>query len=520
LEENNAFVMTKSVAKLRAELVADGLAGGVEGANKLNGKEQEQMQMREEAATEEQAAAPAETARGVFQTRGNGTAAGEGRLAEEPYGKGGGMGKKYAKGKKGDKGAKQTAAAPRAAVINYTSRLNARIEKDLANGDDAASSDASSEFEDPINEEQFVLDSDTSEQVKSSTGAEENENVKDAVDSSPLGNGIAVSPSTSKPLNERADEDMKDIVRALDAFSSTPENCAKETRNQRSRMLKKRQTNEPSGATKPKELPGTHHTEEFLQVPRTPGDVDALLAFIEGDDFVVTQSKKTKKKYKVKGKANPFVDESTPDVASSDDEDPMVRMVRAKQKAADARMPGPPKPSSILQSAPAHILASLKAAEAGGGAGGSSSNSSSSSGGGAPPPPPGSTTVPGTHHTEDYLQAPRLPGDEDALESSIENERSAKKKRNQRSRMQKKRQAKVTAPAAKPEELPRTYHTEESLQAPRTPGDKDALESSTEHGSNAKTKRNLRSRMQKKRQVSASAAAARSEELPGTHQSK
>jgi hypothetical protein len=106
------------------------------------------------------------------------------------------------------------------------------------------------------------------------------------------------------------------------------------------------------------------------------------------------------------------------------------------------------------------------------------------------------------------------------LESSIENERSAKKKRNQRSRMQKKRQAKVTAPAAKPEELPRTYHTEESLQAPRTPGDKDALESSTEHGSNAKTKRNLRSRMQKKRQVSASAAAARSEELPGTHQSK
>lgn len=103
-------------------------------------------------------------------------------------------------------------------------------------------------------------------------------------------------------------------------------------------------------------------------------DIDALVASIEGDGFIATQSKKTKKKNKAKGKAKkPFVDESTPDVASSDDEDPMLRMVQAKQKAADARKPGPPKPSSILPALPAHILASLEAAEAGGGAAGASS---------------------------------------------------------------------------------------------------------------------------------------------------
>jgi hypothetical protein len=107
-------------------------------------------------------------------------------------------------------------------------------------------------------------------------------------------------------------------------------------------------------------------------------DIGALVASIEGGGFIVTQSKKTKKKNKAKGKAKPFVDESTPDVASSDDEDPMVRMVQAKQKAANDRKPGPSKPSSILPAGPAHILASLKAAEAGGG---------------APPPPPGSTKI-------------------------------------------------------------------------------------------------------------------------------
>jgi hypothetical protein len=110
-------------------------------------------------------------------------------------------------------------------------------------------------------------------------------------------------------------------------------------------------------------------------------DIGALVASIEGDGFIVTQSKKTKKKNKAKGKAKPFVDESTPDVASSSDEDPMVRMVQAKQKATNDRKPGPSKPSSILPAVPAHILASLKAAEAGG-----------SSSGGAPPSP-GSTKI-------------------------------------------------------------------------------------------------------------------------------
>jgi len=76
-------------------------------------------------------------------------------------------------------------------------------------------------------------------------------------------------------------------------------------------------------------------------------DIDALVASIEGDGFVAAQSKKSKNKKKPKAKAKPFVDESTPDVASSDDEDPMMRMVQAKQNASNAKKPGVTKPNSL-----------------------------------------------------------------------------------------------------------------------------------------------------------------------------
>jgi hypothetical protein len=76
-------------------------------------------------------------------------------------------------------------------------------------------------------------------------------------------------------------------------------------------------------------------------------EIDALVASIEGDGFISAQSKKSKNKKKSKAKAKPFVDESTPDVASSDDEDPMMRMVQAKQNASNAKKPEVTKPKSV-----------------------------------------------------------------------------------------------------------------------------------------------------------------------------